>query len=230
VQKRSPRGASAALLLGVAVALHGLTPALAMPTDGARSPSAGAFKERWVTATVETALYSSAESSTVLGLVPQWTSYRVDGPREALNGRFWVWSPYTKGRGWIPASAVGPGRRPTEAEIAAFWTQPQRDDVGSPDASARALPPHDYLYTRYPDLAPRLDCIASHESGWGNVANARGSGAFGPFQFLRSTFSTTPTGQQGGDWQNPLDQVDAAAEMLQAGRAGEWDVVQLGLC
>ena len=53
---------------------------------------------------------------------------------------------------------------------------------------------------------------------------------YGPFQFLRHTFFTTPTGAGGGDWRDPYDQVDAAAEMLRQGRAREGQVVQRRLC
>jgi hypothetical protein len=207
-----------ALLLGVAFGTLGPSGVVA------------ASDERWVTATADTALYSGAErSASLLGLVPGGTSYRVDGPAE-LEGRLWVWSPYTEGHGWIPADAVGPGRAPTREEIDAFWAGATHDDQQRLMAQLRDTDPRDYLYARYPDLAPLLDCIASRESGWANVPNRHGSGAFGPFQFMRGTFYSTTTGQNGGDWRVPADQVDAANDMVRAGRAREWQVVSRGLC
>src|SRR4051812_10925212 len=179
---------------------------------------------------MDTSLYGTAEQDDVIGLAPQWTSYRVDGPLKAQNNRFWVWSPYTRGHAWIPAAAIGPGRAPTRDEVAAFWQRIEADNSAKDLAALRAGDPRDYMYGRYPDLAARLDCIASHESGWANIPNAHGSGAFGPFQFLRGTFYSTPTGAAGGDWHNPTDQVDAAADMLRAGRVREWAVVTAGFC
>ena len=215
------RGASLALLFGVTAVLSSAAPVSAAPAQA---------HERWLTVHAPTYLYSTAEGATVLGFAPQWSGYRLDGPAEAQNGRFFVWSPYTRGRAWIPAAAVGPGHAPTTADIAAFWAQVETDAQRQQREQRRAQSPRDYLYAQYPDLAPRLDCIASRESEWQNVPNVRGSGAFGPFQFLRGTFSSTATGAAGGDWGDPWDQVDAAADMLRAGRAREWAVVARGLC
>lgn len=182
-----------------------------------------ASEEVWVTTYRNSALYAHAEGAEQLGSAPQWTSYRVDGP--TLAGRTWVWSPYTRGHGWLPVADAGPGRPPTTEELLGFWRKAVLRQLAATAASAR-----DYLFAAYPDLAPRLDCIAMRESNWRNIPNFEGSGAFGPFQFMRTTFAATPTGRNGGDWRNPFDQVDAAADLLRAGRAYEWEVVLFGLC
>jgi len=196
------------------------------PTSFAAPPPTPGV-ERWVTAHMDTALYTAAEpNGEVLGLAPAWTSYRVDGPSEAQSERFWVWNPYIGGHGWIPATAIGPGRAPTEDEVLSFWAAAAAQDV----AELRDRNPREYLYARYPELAPLLDCIARAESGWANVPNSRGSGAFGPFQFMQGTFYSTPTGRGGGNWLNPADQVDAAVDMVRAGRVREWAVITHGLC
>lgn len=58
------------------------------------------------------------------------------------------------------------------------------------------------------------------------VVNARpnktGSGATGAFQFIRSTFLSTPQGRAGLDWHRIDVQAHAAAWMWTAGRRGEW--------
>lgn len=206
-------------------ALAALLPCIALTVVLASPPSAQAETEpAWVTAFQDTELYSRAIGGEVLGIAHQWTSYRVDGPTVA--GRIWVWSPYTHGHAWIPADSVGPGEPPTQQDIGAFWESIWKSSVlDRTIGTAR-----DYLYVKYPDLAPVLDCIASKESGWQNIPNHQGSGAFGPFQFLRSTFLSTRVGQTGADWRNPYDQVDAAVDMVLSGRLREWAVANLGLC
>lgn len=210
----TPRGGVLSALLGVL-----LFELLALPL-----PAAALSEGAWVTTHAETAIYAHADRDEVLSFAPQWASFRVDGP--AIDGRIWVWSPYSEGRGWIPAQSVGPGAPPTVEGIQAFWDDLWRDQV----LQQRVGSARDYLYAKYPNLAPLLDCIAQRESNWRNVPNATGSGAFGPFQFMQGTFFTTPTGRAGGDWRSPHDQVDAAAEMLRAGRLYEWSVVGAGLC
>jgi hypothetical protein len=79
-------------------------------------------------------------------------------------------------------------------------------------------------------LQHRLDCIAMDESrGDPNAYNPR-SGASGAFQFLRSTWRSTPQGRAG---LSPFDATAAraaAAWMIMQGRAREWVAVQLGHC
>ena len=93
------------------------------------------------------------------------------------------------------------------------------------------------LPTPQPPAAPlnaaverRLDCIAWHESR--NVAGAVNprSGASGLFQFLGSTWATTPQGRAGYSPFNAQAAREAARWMISQGRIREWDVVRMGLC
>lgn len=76
----------------------------------------------------------------------------------------------------------------------------------------------------------RLNCISRYESkGFAGAYNAR-SGASGEFQFLRSTWNSTPQGKAGLSPFDPVAARAAARWMLAQGRAREWVPVQLGLC
>jgi hypothetical protein len=76
----------------------------------------------------------------------------------------------------------------------------------------------------------RLDCIQAYESrGYAGAVN-RSSGASGLFQFLPSTWRTTPQGRAGLSVFDPVAARSAARWMLEQGRACEWVPVQRGLC
>ena len=76
----------------------------------------------------------------------------------------------------------------------------------------------------------RLDCIAYYESkGYAGAVN-RSSGASGLFQFLPSTWRTTPQGRAGLSVFDPVAARNAARWMLEQGRAREWVPVARGLC
>jgi len=81
-----------------------------------------------------------------------------------------------------------------------------------------------------PAIEKRLDCIAYYESK--NYAGAvnRSSGASGLFQFLPSTWITTPQGKAGLSVFDPVAARNAARWMLEQGRAREWVPVVRGLC
>jgi len=79
-------------------------------------------------------------------------------------------------------------------------------------------------------LERRLDCISWFESRHTPSARNPISGAAGQFQFLLSTWRTTPQGHAG---QSPYDASaarEAARWMVSQGRIREWDVVRAGLC
>jgi|SRR5262252_2755069 len=76
----------------------------------------------------------------------------------------------------------------------------------------------------------RLDCIAYYESkGYAGAVN-RSSGASGLYQFLPSTWRTTPQGRAGLSVFDPVAARNAARWMLEQGRAREWVPVLRGLC
>lgn len=81
-----------------------------------------------------------------------------------------------------------------------------------------------------PVLSGRLACIAYAESR--NNPNARNpqSGAAGLFQFLPSTWRTTPQGRAGLSVYDPAAATAAAEWMVSQGRIREWQVVQWGMC
>jgi hypothetical protein len=112
-------------------------------------------------------------------------------------------------------------------------------------ANATGLSPRTYLYAvgelerpRPMVLPPplnaaieaRLDCIQAYEShGYAGAVN-HSSGASGLFQFLPSTWRTTPQGRSGLSVFDPVAARSAARWMLSQGRAREWVPVARGLC
>ena len=99
------------------------------------------------------------------------------------------------------------------------------------------LDPHEYLYMTGELARPlsaamerRLACIAWYESHNTPSAVNRYSGAQGMYQFLPSTWRTTPQGRRGESAFNPDSARAATIWMLEQGRAREWVPVQRGLC
>lgn len=76
----------------------------------------------------------------------------------------------------------------------------------------------------------RLDCISWYESKHTPSARNRSSGAAGQYQFLPSTFATTPQGKAGLSPYDPVAARAAARWMIAQGRVREWVPVQRGLC
>ncbi len=81
-----------------------------------------------------------------------------------------------------------------------------------------------------PLLSGRLACIARAESHNDPNATNRYSGAAGLFQFLLSTWQTTPQGRAGYSRYDPAAATAAAEWMIGQGRIREWSVVSMGLC
>ena len=92
------------------------------------------------------------------------------------------------------------------------------------------IDPRLYLYAEAPDLAPRLDCIISGESGWDpSQVNGR-TRAAGLAQFLPSTWATTPQGEQGLSPFEPQANIDAAIWLARTRGWQEWQVFVQGRC
>jgi hypothetical protein len=81
-----------------------------------------------------------------------------------------------------------------------------------------------------PAVEKRLDCIAYYESKNYAGATNPSSKAAGLFQFLWSTWASTPQGRSGLSPYDPVAARNAARWMLAQGRAREWIPVQRGLC
>src|SRR4051794_28306891 len=102
--------------------------------------------------------------------------------------------------------------------IADPFVQPV-DDI---DFDVQLLDPHTYLYQQAPDLAPRLDCIISLESGWDPNSQNRRSRASGLAQFLPSTWAMTPEGQSGASVFEPFANIDAAIWLARTHGWTQW--------
>jgi Transglycosylase SLT domain len=110
---------------------------------------------------------------------------------------------------------IGPELAPPPWVIDAY--RPQPATIGL--AAATATTPRDYLYSTYPRIAPALDAIARCESGW--VPTARNpSGASGLFQFLNTTWKSTPQGLAGYSAFDPFASIDGAVWLYS--RSGAW--------
>ncbi len=77
---------------------------------------------------------------------------------------------------------------------------------------------------------PRLACIRRIESHNDPNATNRYSGAMGLYQFLPSTWRTTPQGRAGLSAYDPVAATAAAEWMIRQGRIREWVAVSGGSC
>lgn len=104
---------------------------------------------------------------------------------------------------------------------------PVDDDAPLPPPLVDHKPPVVLLDPRVEAL---LDCISWFESKHTPSATNRISGAAGQFQFLRSTWATTPEGRRGLSPYDPVAARSAARWMIGQGRKYEWLPVARGLC
>jgi hypothetical protein len=86
------------------------------------------------------------------------------------------------------------------------------------------------LYEQAPELAQRLDCIISGESGWDPRGQNPRSRAAGLAQFLPSTWAATPQGQLGLSPFEPLANIDAAIWLVHTRGWTQWQVYTEGHC
>jgi len=185
-------------------------------TTYAWDPPAGSppgWQPHWVQTIERTQLFAAATDDVGVGEVAAHTYFRVDAPSQA--GRLWVYNPLNGGWAWLPQASTSPFGEPTLEQVR---------------ASAGPADPRDYLYDRAPDLAPRLDCIITRESGWDpSVRNPR-SNASGLAQFMPSTWATTPQGQLGLSPFDPLPSIDAAIWLARNHGWTQWQVYTAGAC
>jgi hypothetical protein len=186
------------------------------PPTFAWEPQAGSppgWHAHWVQTIERTQLFAAATDDASVGDAPAHTFYRVDAPAQA--SRLWVYNPLSSGWAWLPQASTSPSAEPSVEQV--------RATAGPPD-------PREYLYERAPDLAPRLDCIISRESGWDpSVRNPRSSAA-GLAQFMPSTWAATPQGQLGLSPFDALPSIDAAIWLAQTRGWTEWQVFNSGAC
>lgn len=176
-------------------------------------PPAGSppgWQPRWVQLTDGVDAYVNAVDDVSFGQLPAGLYVRVDAPEQ--HGRLWTYNPLFEAWAWLPAASTQPAHEPTPDEVAA------------------ELDPRTYLYARAPDLAPRLDCIITGESGWDPSQLNRRTNAAGLAQFLPSTWATTPQGQQGLSPFEPEANIDAAIWLARTKGWAEWQVYAIGHC
>jgi hypothetical protein len=171
------------------------------------------WHSRWVQTIDRVEVFVHADGDSNFGQAPSGLFFRVDAP--AQNGRLWVYDPLAGTWAWIAEAGTEPVAAPTPDQVA---------------ASAQALDPREYLYKQAPDLAPRLDCIISGESGWEpSQQNAR-TRAAGLAQFVPSTWAATPEGKQGLSPFEPLANIDAAIWLARTRGWTQWQVYTNGQC
>ncbi len=190
---------------------------LALPSGAfAWQPPAGSppgWHSTWVQTVDRVEVFVHADGDRSFGEAQAGLYFRVDAP--AQDGRLWVYDPLGDTWAWLAQAGT--------VAVAA----PTPDDVA---ASAHALDPREYLYQQAPDLAPRLDCIISGESGWEPWQQNARSRAAGLAQFVPSTWAATPEGKQGLSPFEPLANIDAAIWLARTRGWTQWQVYSEGGC
>jgi hypothetical protein len=189
--------------------LLSLPPLAARAWEGpAGSPPA--WQSHWIQTIEPVDVFTSAAGDLTFGKAAADQFFRVDAPE--LRGRLWVYDPLNNGWGWLPSASTK------------FVPEPTPDEVNA-TANPRA-----YLYATAPDLAPRLDCIITGESGWDPTQQNPRSRAAGLAQFMPSTWATTPEGQRGLSPSEPIASIDAAIWLAQTKGFSQWQVYVQGGC
>lgn len=180
-------------------------------SDPAGSPPG--WQPHWVQTTGPIDVYVRALGDSSFGEAPSGLFFRVDAPEQ--NGRLWAYDPLNDSWAWLPVTATVQVPEPTPDEVA---------------ASAAALDPRAYLYAQAPDVAARLDCIISGESGWDPSSVNGRTRAAGLAQFLPSTWASTPQGLAGLSPFDSLANIDAAIWLARTKGWLQWQVYSVGLC
>jgi len=197
---------------GVSGVLATTLPAPALAWDGPAGSPPG-WRSQWVRTSEPVDVFADAAGDATFGQAAPHMYFRVDAPEQ--NGRLWVYNPVIHGWAWLPRAATQPAAEPSPEQV---------------QASAFPADPRDYLYRQAPDLAPRLDCIISGESGWDATQQNPRSKAAGLAQFLPSTWATTPAGQRGLSPLDPFANIDAAIWLARTKGWTQWQVFTMGLC
>jgi hypothetical protein len=199
-------------LVSLFVLILSFQPVAAHGWDGpAGSPPA--WRSHWIETTEAVDVFTDAEGDHSFGRAAPKMFFRVDAPEQ--RGRLWVYNPLTAGWAWLPRWSTRPVDEPTPEQVAA--------SAGPPD-------PRAYLYQQAPELAQRLDCIISGESGWDPRGQNPRSRAAGLAQFLPSTWAVTPQGQLGLSPFEPLANIDAAIWLVHTRGWTQWQVYTEGHC
>lgn len=97
------------------------------------------------------------------------------------------------------------------------------DETIEVEPVAEILSPREYLFTMYPALARRFDCVIRRESGWYAAAQNPRSGAAGLTQMMMETWLSTPQGKRGESRFDAYANLDAAAWLVNYGGGwGHW--------
>jgi hypothetical protein len=199
-------------LLLVVVVSSLLAPSAALAWDRPAGSPPG-WQPYWIQTTDVADAYINATGDASFGRVPSGLFFRVDAPEQ--HGRLWTYNPLADSWAWLPALSTERAGEPTPDDVA---------------AAAALVDPRSYLYEQAPDLAPRLDCIISGESGWDPLQVNVRTHAAGLAQFLPSTWATTPQGQVGESPLEPLANIDAAIWLARTKGWRQWQVYTEGFC
>jgi hypothetical protein len=200
------------LLSVIVVVCSLLAPSAALAWD----PPAGSppgWQPYWVRTTDAVDAYMNAGGDASFGQLPAGLFFRVDAPEQ--HGRLWTYNPVLDSWAWLPVLSTEPVGEPTQDEVA---------------SSGALVDPRSYLYAQAPDLAPRLDCIITGESGWDPLQVNVRTHAAGLAQFLPSTWAATPQGQLGESPFEPQANIDAAIWLARTKGWRQWQVYTDGFC
>jgi hypothetical protein len=186
-----------------------MAPLTARAWDGPAGSPPG-WHPYWLETTAAVELFAHSDGDLTLGRVLPGMFVRMDAPEQ--NGRLWVYNPSVEGWAWLPRGFTRPAPEPSLEQVLA--TQD----------------PRTYLYQQAPDLAPRLDCIITHESNWNPLGRNPRTHASGLAQFLPSTWATTPNGQLGQSPFEPFANIDAAIWLARTRGWTQWQVFTMGFC
>jgi hypothetical protein len=145
----------------------------------------------------------------------------------ANGGSYWACLPGASGLPGDPGPGGGQAAAPARAAApapAATSQQAAAPAAAAPTASAGGSTSQiiEQAFAPYGSAAVAWgQRVAACESG-GSASAKNASGATGLFQFMPSTFASTPQGQAGASITDPVASAQAAAWMYSQGQQGAW--------